>query len=404
MNIAYNILIEIFKNILLPIMSIFSDKIKSFLLVRVNLLEKISWEIDDTKKYIWIHAASLGEYELAIPLIKEIKKNFDEKIILTFFSESGFKLKKRIKEISYTYYLPIDTQYNAKEFIRIINPNISIFIKQEIWPNYIKELKKKNIKTYLVNYTYDKFTSKILYSTIRKLNKIYVQDKISVENMKRMGLNNLEYSGNLKFNRAFLQKDEVYKNDKLHRYLKGHKCIVCGSTWEKDEKIIINHIKENKLKDIKYIIAPHRVNKKNIERIKNKLGNEVNLLSDKNYNIHYNVLLIDSIGVLKYIYKFANVSYIGGGFIKKGLHNILESCIYGNPIIIGKNYKFFNEAKDLINLKGGFSVRNSKEFHAIVNELIFNDKKRDKIQTINIKFINDNLVSINQIIKSIKNE
>ena len=404
MNIAYNILIEIFKNILLPIMSIFSDKIKSFLLVRVNLLEKISWEIDDTKKYIWIHAASLGEYELAIPLIKEIKKNFDEKIILTFFSESGFKLKKRIKEISYTYYLPIDTQYNAKEFIRIINPNISIFIKQEIWPNYIKELKKKNIKTYLVNYTYNKFTSKILYSTIRKLNKIYVQDKISVENMKRMGLNNLEYSGNLKFNRAFLQKDEEYKNDRLHRYLKGHKCIVCGSTWEKDEKIIINHIKENKLKDIKYIIAPHRVNKKNIERIKNKLGNEVNLLSDKNYNIHYNVLLIDSIGVLKYIYKFANVSYIGGGFIKKGLHNILESCIYGNPIIIGKNYKFFNEAKDLINLKGGFSVRNSKEFHAIVNELIFNDKKRDKIQTINIKFINDNLVSINQIIKSIKNE
>lgn len=404
MNIAYNILIEIFKNILLPIMSIFSDKIKSFLLVRVNLLEKISREIDDTKKYIWIHAASLGEYELAIPLIKEIKKNFDERIILTFFSESGFKLKKRIKEISYTYYLPIDTQYNAKEFIRIINPNISIFIKQEIWPNYIKELKKKNIKTYLVNYTYNKFTSKILYSTIRKLNKIYVQDKISVENMKRMGLNNLEYSGNLKFNRAFLQKDEEYKNDKLHRYLKGHKCIVCGSTWEKDEKIIINHIKENKLKDIKYIIAPHRVNKKNIERIKNKLGNEVNLLSDKNYNIHYNVLLIDSIGVLKYIYKFANISYIGGGFINKGLHNILESCIYGNPIIIGKNYKFFNEAKDLINLKGGFSIRNSKEFHAIVNELIFNDKKRDKIQTINIKFINDNLVSINQIIKSIKNE
>ena len=134
------------------------------------------------------------------------------------------------------------------------------------------------------------------------------------------------------------------------------------------------------------------------------MGNEVNLLSDKNYNIHYNVLLIDSIGVLKYIYKFANISYIGGGFINKGLHNILESCIYGNPIIIGKNYKFFNEAKDLINLKGGFSIRNSKEFHAIVNELIFNDKKRDKIQTINIKFINDNLVSINQIIKSIKNE
>ena len=404
MNIAYNILIGIFKNILLPTLSIFSDKIKSFLLVRVNLLGKISREIDITKKHIWIHTSSLGEYELAIPLIKEIKKNFNEKIILTFFSESGFKLKKRIKEISYTYYLPIDTKYNAKEFIRIINPNITIFIKQEIWPNYIKELKKRKIKTYLVNYNFNKVTSKILSSTIRKFNKIYVQDKIDMVNMKRLGLNNVEYSGNLKFNRALLQKDEVYENDKLHDYLKGHKCIVCGSTWEKDEEIIINYIKENKVENIKYIIAPHMVSKKNIERIKNKLGNKVNLLSDNVYNIHYNVLLVDSIGVLKYIYKFATVSYIGGGFIKKGLHNILESCIYGNPIIIGKNYKFFNEAKDLINLKGGFSIKNSKEFHAIVNELIFNEKKRNKIQIINSKFINDNLVSINQIIKSIKND
>ena len=404
MNIAYNILIGIFKNILLPTLSIFSDKIKSFLLVRVNLLGKISREIDITKKHIWIHTSSLGEYELAIPLIKEIKKNFNEKIILTFFSESGFKIKKRIKEISYTYYLPIDTKYNAKEFIRIINPNISIFIKQEIWPNYIKELKKKNIKSYLVNYTFNKVTSKILIITIRKFNKIYVKDKISLENMKRLGLNNVEYSGNLKFNRAFLQKNEVYKNDKLLGYLKGHKCIVCGSTWEKDEEIIINYILENKVKDIKYIIAPHMVNEKNIERIKNKLGNKVNLLSDNVYNIHYNILLVDSIGVLKYIYKLANITYIGGGFTKKGLHNILESCIYGNPIIIGKNYKFFNEAKDLINLKGGFSIKNSKEFHAIVNELIFNEKKRNKIQIINCKFINDNLVSINKIIKSIKNE
>ena len=149
-------------------------------------------------------------------MIKEIKKNFNEKIILTFFSESGFKLKKRIKEISYTYYLPIDTKYNAKEFIRIINPNITIFVKQEIWPNYIKELKKKKIKSYLVNYTFNKVTSKILSSTIRKFNKVYVQDRISVVNMKRLGLNNVECSGNLKFNRAFLQKDEVYKNDKLH--------------------------------------------------------------------------------------------------------------------------------------------------------------------------------------------
>jgi len=404
MNIAYNILIGIFKNILLPTLSIFSEKIKNFLLVRVNLLDKISKEIDKTKKHIWIHAASLGEYELAIPLIKEIKKNFKEKIILTFISESGFKLKKRIKEISYTYYLPIDTKYNAEEFIRIINPNVSIFVKQEIWPNYIKELKKKNIKSYLVNYNFNNVTSKILIGTIKKFNKVYVQDTISLKSLKKLGLNNVEYSGNLKFNRALLQKNEIYSNAKLSQYLKGYRCLVCGSTWLKDEKIIIELIKKNKLKNFKYIIAPHVANKKNIERIKNKFENEVNLLSDKIYNIHYNVLIIDSIGVLKYIYKFATISYIGGGFKKNGLHNILESCIYGNPIIIGKNYKFFNEAKELISLKGGFSITNSKEFNALVKDLLLNEKKRSEIKIINSKFINDNLVSIDQIIKSIKNE
>jgi len=404
MNITYNIIIGIFKNVILPTLSIFSEKIKSFLLVRVNLLSKISREIDKTKKNIWIHTSSLGEYELAIPLIKEIKKNFNEKIILTFFSESGFKLKKRIKDISYTYHLPMDTKYNAKEFIRIINPNISIFIKQEIWPNYIKELKKKNIKSYLVNYSFNKVTCKILSGVIKKFDKIYVQDKVTMKNMERMGFNNLEYSGNLKFNRAFLQKDEIYKNNNLKEYLKGQKCMVCGSTWKEDEEIIIKYIKENKLKDFKYIIAPHVVNKKNIERIKNKLKEEVNLLSEKKYNVHYNVLIVDSIGVLKYIYKFATISYIGGGFKKRGLHNILESCVYGNPIIIGKHYKFFKEARDLVSLKGGFSIKNAKEFHEIVNELLTNENKRNEIRIINTKFINDNLVSINQIIKSIKNE
>ncbi len=404
MNIAYNILIQIFKNILLPTLSIFSEKTKIFLLVRLRLLDKISREIDKTKKHIWIHTASLGEYELAIPLIKEFKKNFSEKIILTFFSESGFKLKKRMKDISYTYYLPIDTKYNAKEFIRIINPKIAIFIKSEIWPNYIKELKEKNIKAYLVNYTFNKVTSKILSSTMKKFNTIYVENKISMKNMETLGLSNVKYLGNLKFNRAILQKNEVYRNDKLHDYLKGGKCLVCGSTWKKDEEIIINYIKENKVKDLKYIIAPHMVNKKNIERIRNKFENEVNLFSDKIYNIQYNVLLIDSIGVLKYIYKFATISYIGGGFKKKGLHNILESCIYGNPVIIGKNYKFFNEAKDLLSLKGGFSVKNSKEFQATVNELLLNEKKRNEIEIINTKFIKDNVVSMNQIIKTIKNE
>ena len=146
MNISYNILIEFIDKILLPILSIFSRLISRFLKVRENLFQEMDKEIDRKKKYIWIHAASLGEYELAIPLIKEIKKTFDNEIILTFFSESGFKLKDRRHEISKTYFLPIDSNENAKKLVKVFNPRFAVFIKSEIWPNYINELKKENIK------------------------------------------------------------------------------------------------------------------------------------------------------------------------------------------------------------------------------------------------------------------
>ena len=155
---------------------------------------------------------------------------------------------------------------------------------------------------------------------------------------------------------------------------------------------------------MKYIIAPHEVSEKNINRIKSKLNNKVNLLSDNKYNVQYNILIVDSIGVLKYLYKFSNISYIGGGFQKKGLHNILEPCAYGNPVIFGKHFKFSNEAKALIKLKGGFSIQNSKQLKNTINGLLLNANKLKEIEIINSKFIDDNLASINSLIKSMQNE
>ena len=404
MNILYNILIEFIDKILLPILSIFSKRISRFLKVRENLFQEMDKDIDRKKKYIWIHAASLGEYELAIPLIKEIKKTFDNEIILTFFSESGFKLKERINEISKTYYLPIDSNKNAKKLIKILNPRFAIFIKSEIWPNYINELKKGDIKFYLVNYVYDRYNSRIFKEILKKYTKIFTQDDNSERKLKNMKVDNTLYIGNLKFNRAKLQKKEKYINKKLINYLGDDKCIVFGSTWGKDEEIIFDYISEEIDKNVKYIIAPHEVSEKNISRIKSKLNSKVNLLSDYKYNAQSNILIVDSIGVLKYLYKFSNISYVGGGFKKKGLHNILEPCVYGNPVIFGKYFKFSNEAKALIKLKGGFSVQNSKELKNTINGLLFNANKLKEIEIINSKFIDDNLVSINSITKSMQNE
>ena len=404
MNILYNILIEFIDKILLPIISIFSRRISRFLKVRENLFQEIDKDIDRKKKYIWFHAASLGEYELAIPLIKEVKKTFDNEIILTFFSESGFKLKERINEVSKTYFLPIDSNKNAKKLVEILNPRFAIFIKSEIWPNYINELKKGDIKFFLVNYVYDRYNSRIFKEILKKYTKIFTQDDNSERELKKMKVDNTLYIGNLKFNRAKLQKKEKYINKKLINYLGDDKCIVFGSTWGRDEEVIFEYMSEEINKNMKYIIAPHEVSKKNISRIKSKLNNKVNLLSDNEYNVQNNILIVDSIGVLKYLYKFSNVSYIGGGFQKKGLHNILEPCAYGNPVIFGKHFKFSNEAKALIKLKGGFSIQNSKQLKNTINGLLLNANKLKEIEIINSKFIDDNLVSINSITKSMQNE
>ena len=404
MNILYNIFIEFVDKIFLPILSIFSKKISRFTVVRKDLLQEIDKDLDRKKKYIWLHAASLGEYELAIPLIKEIKKTFDNEIILTFFSESGFKLKERIHQVSKTYFLPLDSKDNVKKLVKVFNPRFAVFIKSEIWPNYINELKKRNIKFYLVNYVYDKYNSRIFKGFLKKYTKIFTQDKNSERQLKKMKVDNALYIGNLKFNRAIMQKKEKYNNKKLNNYLGDDICIVFGSTWDRDEEIIFNYIKEEINKNVKYIIAPHEVSVKNISRIKSKLSNKVNILSDKKYNIQNNVLIVDSIGVLKYLYSFSDISYVGGGFKKKGLHNILEPCVYGNPVIFGENIKFSNEAKGLVKLKGGFSIKNSKQLKNIINELLLNTSKLKEIEIINSKFIDDNLASINNIIKSMQNE
>ena len=241
-------------------------------------------------------------------------------------------------------------------------------------------------------------------AVLKKYTKIFTQDKNSERQLKNMKVDNALYIGNLKFNRAIMQKKEKYNNKKLNNYLGDDICIVFGSTWDRDEEIIFDYIKEEINKNVKYIIAPHEVSVKNISRIKSKLSNKVNILSDKKYNIQNNVLIVDSVCVLKYLYSLSDISYVGGGFKKKGLHNILEACVYGNPVIFGENIKFSNEAKGLVKLKGGFSIKNSKQLKNIINGLLLNASKLKEIEIINSKFIDDNLASINSIIKSMQNE
>ncbi len=380
MNHLYNIIIELVDKLILPIFSFFSKKINRFRINRIELIEKIKNELIDKNENIWFHAASLGEYEIAVPIIKEIKKKYECNIVLTFFSESGFKLKKRIKEIDNTFYLPLDTKKNTKRFIDLINPKISIFIKSEIWPNYLSEIRRKDIKAYLLETRFKKDDwyfktpfKDFMMKSLKTYTKIFTQDLQSQKVLKNIGIKEVINSGSLKIERVVDQLSNNNKNEVINKYKGNNICIVCGSTWEKDEKIIIKYIKESKNKNIKWIIAPHNISKTNIDRIIKKLDSEFLIYSKINeINIHSNVLILDTIGDLKNIYSYSDLSYVGGGMGYSGLHNILEACVYKTPVIIGKNYSGFIEAEELVELGGVVSVKDYDEFKIEFENLINN--------------------------------
>ena len=408
MNHLYNIFIKLIDKIVLPLLGIFSDKIKRFKSNRVSLIDTIENEIKVKGNEVWFHAASLGEYEMAVPLIKKIKEKYSSTIILTFFSESGFQVKKRIKEIDYTFYLPLDTTENAKNFITIIKPKIAIFIKLEIWPNFLKELKTRKIKTYLVESTFrdnDKYLSfplKYLYiSKLKMFSKIFTVDSKSKQVLGKAGVKNIMISGSLKVERALTIAKESYNNQIIEKFKGSDFCIVCGSTWKEDEKMIFDYINNFKT-NIKWIIAPHDVSKNNIKRIKKNIHSNHLIFSDINKNnIHGNILILNTIGHLKNIYKYADLSYVGGGMGNTGLHNILEACVFEIPVVVGKNYKKFNESIELVKLNGLISVKNQNEFDNEINKLITNQKYRtEKINNMR-KYFNRQTIATNSIIKNL---
>jgi 3-deoxy-D-manno-octulosonic-acid transferase len=259
----------------------------------------------------------------------------------------------------------------------LINPCFSIFIKSEIWPNYITELIRNGSKIYLVEGSFKKndwyfsFFNVFIKNKLKKFNKIFVQDKNSLDVLEKNNIKNVEVSGSLKFDRVKYQLTLNNKVEKINKLLKNKRVIVFGSTWQEDEKLIVKLIEKNKFANLFWIIAPHDISQTNINRIKNLFLSPVSIYSENKFN--HNILIIDSIGDLKKLYSYAVIAYVGGGMGNTGLHNILEACVFKVPVLIGKNYTKFKESIDLVNLGGVISVKNQNEFNNQFEKLI-NDK------------------------------
>ena len=390
---------------------IFSSKTNLFFEGRKNSLKILREEVNPSDKNIWFHVASLGEFEIAKPIIESLKSKIDDlKIIVTFFSPSGLENSKDYKFADSIVYLPIDLSVNAKKFIQIVNPKVAVFIKNDIWSNYIYYLKQNNSIIYSVSSKfaesqfYFKFYGIWFLEKLRNINYFYVQDFDSKNILEKYSLKNISISGDSRFSSVMKTLDENKNIKNIEKFIDNKKCLIAGSVWEKDIDLINKVVMEN---NIKSIIAPHDISSSFIKKLESLYGNNVVKFSCLNSKDDFNkkILIIDSIGSLKYIYKYGYVSYIGGGMSNNGLHNILEPAVFSCPVIIGKNYKGFSEAEDLIELGGVYSVKNSNEFSKVFSELD-NTELRIKSGKINLNYIlksvEKNSKILNSLLKSLQ--
>lgn len=380
MPIIYTFGIKVY-NFFIIIFSFFNDKAKKWVDGRKNWRNK--FKPDYGKANIWFHFASLGEFEQGKPLLKAIRDHFPEKaIVITFFSPSGYEVRKNSPLGDYILYLPMDSRRNAKDFITIFKPEIAFFNKYEYWYFYFKELNQRQIPLYVTSAIfrpdqiffkwYGGFNRKILsYVT-----HFFIQDAKSGELLKSIDLNNFTISGDTRFDSVL----DLAKNKKdfllIDRFKENKNLFIAGSTWPEDENLIANYIKESQT-GWKFIIAPHEISETKLLALEKLLeDNSIRYSNmDKVDFGDKKVIIIDNIGMLSSLYSYGEVAYIGGGF-GAGIHNTLEAAAWGLPVIFGPKFQKFKEAKDLIMVKGGFTISSQQELNEILNLLITNDNYR----------------------------
>ena len=390
MLFLYNI-ITLLANQLLKLVALFSPKMKLFMDGRKSVFQTLADKIKPSDKTIWFHAASLGEYEQGLPVIEAIKQQFpNHKIVVTFFSPSGYEVRKNNTVADVTVYLPLDTISNAKQFIQLVHPEMAFFIKYEYWPNYLNELKKQQIKTYLIsgilreNQAFFKWYGGFYRNALKTFDYFFVQNESSKTLLQSIGFNNVKVSGDTRFDRvvSILKRDNSL--DFIEQFKDNKTTIVIGSSWPKDESLLVNYIKQSS-DDVKFIIAPHNIKHEQISNLKNQILKKTILFSEKDEMPKqvqhdkledFQIFIIDTIGILTKIYSYADIAYVGGGFGNPGVHNILEPATFGVPVVIGPNYSHFAEATALVNMEGCISIQNQIQLNEAFDLLLHNEDER----------------------------
>lgn len=407
MNTIYTFLVFL-ASYILKLVAPFNSKLKLFVNGRKGVFQTLKNSVPTDKSLIWIHAASLGEYEQGLPILEKLKEqhpNFS--FMVTFFSPSGYEVKKHSKEADIICYLPLDTPKNAKRFISITKPKLAIFIKYEVWPNYLKQLNKVSIPVLLTSALFSKKQiyfkpyGQFLRKSLARFNQIFVQNQASQELLNSIGLTNSIISGDTRFDRVSKIVSQNNHLDFMKTFTDNHCCFIAGSTWPDDETTIIPLI--NSQENLKTVIAPHNIKPSHIAELQKAITKKTVLFSElENCDLKtVEVLILDTIGLLTKVYSYADIAYVGGGF-KTGLHNTLEPAVFGIPVIVGPHYSGFVEAEELVELGGILSITSANSFKTIMNDFINSETERKRVGELNLEYIINKKGATSTILKEIE--
>ena len=391
--------------------SLFDKKAKLWVAGRRDIFQQIRNKLADNNSPVaWFHASSLGEFEQCRPVIDAFKKQYpDYKIFVTFFSPSGYEVRKNYPNADYVFYLPLDTMFNARKFVDMVNPKMAFFVKYDFWFNYMAVLDKRNIPTILFSSIFRPsqyffaWYGKWFCRRLNAFDHLFVQNKESEKLLKEHGISQCTIAGDTRFDQVMAIAANVKQFPEVMCFVGQSKVLLAGSTWEPDERLLKSFADTYSSSDIKFVIAPHEIHASRIDFLMKLFGNTCVKYSDI-ANISdlrdYKVLIIDNIGMLSSLYQYAYVAYIGGGF-GKGIHNILEALAFGKPVCFGPKYQKFQEAKDIVNLNGGWSVGDEKSLNKALTDLFDSEELYNKASDVCMHYVQDNKGTSDTIINMV---